>query len=117
MPIVYYNTALAAGANANVLNNSTLVSIYETLPFNALVEFAAVGSAAGLTMFASTGTTILAESGTPIGVPQVAGRPPIYPDDFHLNDVARAGERIKFLISNPTAGALTPFAAVRITPI
>lgn len=113
MPIVYLNTAIAAGASSNVMLNS----IYETLPFNALVEFAAVTSAAGLTMFASTGSTILAESGTPLGLPQVAGRPPIYPDDFHLNDVARAGERVKFLISNPTGGALTPFAAVRITPL
>lgn len=113
MPIVYFNTAIAAGASANVMLNS----IYETLPFNALLEFAVVGSAAGLTFTASTGSDILAESGTPVGVPQVAGRPPIYPDDFHLNDVAARGERVKFLVSNPTAGALTPFAAVRITPL
>lgn len=113
MPLISQTASLAAGASANVMLNS----IYETLPFNALLEFAAYGSAIGLTWAVSSGSDILAETGSALGVPAVANQFPKYPDDFHLNDVAGRGERVKVLISNPTAGAITFFASVRVTPL
>lgn len=111
MPIVTYNTSLAAGASVNVMLNS----IYETSKQIERVNIGMLASAAGLTATVSVGSDILAEAGTPIGVTGFAGRLPVFPDDFHLVDVAGYNERIKVLISNPTGGAITPLVAVIIT--
>lgn len=111
MPIITYNTALAAAASVNVMANS----IYETLFRPARVNFGVLGSAAGLTMQVSTGSDLLAEAGTPVGVTGFAGRLPVFPDDFHLVDVAGPGDRLKCLITNPTGGALTPLVSIIIT--
>lgn len=114
MPVITYNTSLAAGASVNIMQNS----IYEILPFNALLEFGILGSATGLTCQVSTGSNIILESGSPVGVTRFAALTlPVYPDDFHLNDVAGRAERVKVLFNNPTGGALTPLASIRITPL
>lgn len=111
MPIVMKTQSVAAGGSFNPLQDS----IYETLPFNAFLEFAAEGSAVGLLQSISSGSDILAES-SPVGV-GVVNVMPKYPDAFFLNDVAARGERIKMLITNPTGGALTVMAVVKITPV
>lgn len=109
MPLIQGSASIAAGAvNDNVLQGSQ----FEFLPYNALLEFAINGSATGLVADVYSGQDTLAEA---MAVPGV-NRFGLYPDDFSLNDVAAAGERLKVRIRNPTGGALTAFWTVRVTP-
>ena len=110
MPLIQNSVSVGAGAtNDNVLAGSQ----FEFMPYNALLEFGLVGSAAGLVLDVYSGQDTVAES----MAPSAQNRVPVFPDDFTLNDVAAAGERIKIRANNPTGGALTLFYAVRITPI
>lgn len=110
MPLVTKNQSIGAGASLSIMADS----IYEFLPWAALLEFAVLGSAAGLLFSISSGSDILAEE-QPVGLGTL-NVPPKYPDDFQLNDVAGQSEKIKFLVKNPTGGAISCMAAVRITP-
>lgn len=98
----------ANDSNDNVLAGSQ----YEFLPFDAVLAFGLVGSAAGLVADVYSGSDTLAE-GMALST---QNRFPINPDDFTLHDVAAAGERLKVRIRNTTGGALTAFYAVTITP-
>lgn len=108
--IIQGSATVASGAT---IENAFAGSQFEYLPFNALLEFGINGSAIGLQADAYSGQDILAES---MGV-NAQNRFPIYPDDFPLNDVAAAGERVKLRITNPTGGSLDVFWTLRITPI
>jgi len=109
MPTIAVSTSIPAnGTVDNVLQGNQ----YEFLPFNALLEFAVVGALAGLLVDIYSGSDNLIESGDVSS----ANRSPIYPDDFTLNDVARAGERIKVRIRNTTGGAIVAKTTCRITP-
>lgn len=109
MPLIQVSNSIAANAtNDNVLQGSQ----FEFLPYNALLEFAINGSAVGLVADVYSGQDTLMESGAINSLNRFG----IYPDDYSLNDVAAAGERIKVRIRNTTAGALTAFTSVRITP-
>jgi hypothetical protein len=111
MPSIQGVTNTAAGAvTANVLAGS----VYEYAPFNAYAEFGIVGDAAGeqrVTVLSGS-DTVLEES--PISR---ATRFPIYPDDFSLNDMIAAGERIVVRVRNTGAGANNLFWNVRLTPV
>jgi len=94
-------------------------SQYEYLPFNARVEFAVVSDAtspavaeAQVTVY--SGTDVLQQAG-----PMSEKAQPIYPDDFLLDDVAGAGERLSVEIR---VGATAFVGAgvqtvVKITPL
>jgi len=101
---------------------------YEYLPFNARVEFALVGSdgatggvvaATRATVF--SGSDILQQQG-PISDKSLVtsgSKNAVYPDDFLLDDVAAAGERLSVQLDIP---ADTTFDAVfdtvvKITPL
>lgn len=110
MPVIQNSISIAANAtNENIITGSQ----FEYLPGNALVEFGLVGSAAGLLADVYSGADIVAES----FALSSANRFPLYPDDFPLNDVAAAGDRLKIRVRNTTGGALTAFYSVRITPV
>jgi len=101
---------------------------YEYLPFNARVEFAIVGHD-GATGGVILGTTATVYSGSDI-LQQRSGlsdksattaqtQDAVYPDDFRLDDVAAAGERLSVELNIP---ADTTFDAVidtvvKITPL
>lgn len=109
MPTIRVSSIIAAnGTNDNVLTGSQ----FEFLPFNALLEFAINGSAIGLVTDVYSGSDTLIENGAVNSLNRFG----VYPDDFDLNDVAAAGERIKVRVRNTTAGALTHFTTCRITP-
>lgn len=110
MPLIQNTQSIAANAS---LENALAGSQFEFLPYNAFLEFGLQGSAAGLVADIYSGQDVLAEG---IAIP-LQNRYPLYPDDFNLNDVAAGGERIKVRIRNTTAGALSAFWAVRITPV
>lgn len=109
MPIIQGSASVAANStNDNVLQGSQ----FEFLPYDAFLEFGANGSAAGLFADIYSGQDTIAES----MALNAQNRFPVYPDDYPLNDVAAAGERIKMRIRNSTAGALTVFFSVKVTP-
>ena len=89
-------------------------SVYEYLPFNAQLEFGLCGDAAG-----EGRVTVLSGSDTVLEESPVSrqARFPIYPDDFGLVDMARAGERIVIKHRNTGAGANNLFWTLRITPV
>jgi len=101
---------------------------YEYLPFNARVEFAIVGHDGGTggviqnaraTVF--SGSDILQQQGpiTDKSAVTAQSQDAVYPDDFLLDDVAAAGERLSVQLDIP---ADTTFDAVfdtvvKITPL
>ena len=110
MPVIQNSISVAANAtNENVLAGSQ----FEYLPMNALIEFGLTGSGLGLQVDVYSGSDVLAESMALPGVNRI----PVYPDDFTLNDVAAAGERLKVRVRNTTGGAITAFWSIRITPV
>src|SRR5512139_36335 len=110
MPMIQVTGSVAANtANDNVLTGSQ----FEYLPFNAALEFGLVGSATGLLVDAYSGQDLLCE-GMAIST---QNRFPIFPDDYTLTDIAAQGERLKVRVRNTTAGALTYFVGIRITPV
>lgn len=110
MPMIQQSAALAGGA---VVENVLAGSQFEFLPYNAALQFAINGSAAGLLCDVYSGQDVLAERFQVNAI----NRFPIFPDDYTLDDIAGAGERVKVRIENPTGGALTYFANVKITPL
>jgi len=93
-------------------------SQYEYLPFNALLEFAIIedGTTPGTTGVKATvysGSDLLMEQS---GIDVKAQLNAIYPDDFTLQDVAAAGERIGVQLDSGASMGKT-LVVVRITPL
>jgi len=110
MPLMKFTGSVAANStNTNVLNGST----FEFMKSNAQVQFAVLGSATGLVATVRSGSDTLMEE-SPISTQNRFG---IYPDDFDLDDVAEAGDRLIVSIRNTTAGALTYFVTVKVDEI
>lgn len=86
---------------------------FEYLPFASALEFAITAAAAGLQVTVYSGSDLLQQRGPA----SVKATPPLYPDDFMLTDMARAGERISIEVSNPTAGAIAGEVVVKVTPL
>lgn len=113
MPLVQDQVSIAAASvNDNVITGSQ----FEFLPYNALLEFGLVGdaNAADLRVDVYTGQDTITEA----LVPSAQNRVPVYPDDYTLQDVAAAGERVKIRVRNLNAAAArTLFFAMRLTPV
>ena len=113
MPTIQNRASVAlSSVNDNVLTGSQ----FEFLPFDAFIEFGIVGdaNATDLRVDVYSGTDALVENMEP----SAQNRIPVYPDDFTLTDVARAGERIKVRVRNVSAAAArTVFFSIRITPV
>jgi hypothetical protein len=112
MPIIQASASIpGVSSNDNLLAGSQ----WEFLPYDSRLDFGLNGDANGadLRIDVYSGTDVLAEG----LIPSVQNRAPLWPDDYALNDVAAAGERIKIRVRNLNAVARTLFYAVRITPI
>ena len=113
MPTIRNTNVVAAGVPSFPLVGSQ----YEYLPFDARVEFAVVETTAVIigdvlaTVF--SGTDILQQASA---ITAKAAGNPVYPDDFLLDDVAAAGERLSVEL-NSAAGAATVETVVKITPL
>lgn len=113
MPTIRNTNVVAAGVPSFPLVGSQ----YEYLPFDARVEFAVVETTAVIigdvlaTVF--SGTDVLQQGS---GITAKAAGNPVYPDDFLLDDVAAAGERLSVEL-NSAAGAATVETVVKITPL
>jgi len=112
MPTIRVTTTnLAAGSTAFPLQGNQ----YEYLPFPARVEFAIIANAATISVTVFSGTDVLQQGGPPIVKATIAT---VYPDDFLLDDVAAAGERISVLLTETGAVATTDLeTTVKITPL
>jgi len=113
MPTIRVNNTLNANEATFPLNGSQ----YEYLPFNARVEFAIIETTAApvgdvvATIF--SGTDVLQQAGA---ITVKAGGATVYPDDFLLDDVAAAGERLSVELTS-AAGAAEVQTTVKITPL
>lgn len=113
MPVIQgVITVAAASVNDNILAGSQ----FEYLPYNSFLEFglsgdATAGGSARIDIY--TGQDIVAEA----LIPNTAARTPVYPDDFPVNDVSGAGERVKVRVRNTHAtSTLTLNYLIKITP-
>lgn len=111
MPTIVVRTALGASSTARPLQGSQ----YEYLPFDALVEFGIMTDATGVLATVQSGTDVLQEE-APVQLGTINNQPR-YPDDFILQDVAGAGERINVVLRDTSGAARTVLTSVRITPI
>jgi hypothetical protein len=113
MALISNSASVAASA---VTENLMTGSQFEFAPEDCMVEFGLCGDANGADMLVDvySGTDVLCE-GMRLNVRAAM---PIYPDDFLLQDVVAAGERIKLRARNTSAaGARTIYYTVRITPM
>lgn len=111
MPLINIRTSMATATSATPLAGSQ----YEYLPFNALVEIGITSSVNLVLATVSSGSDILSEEGpVTLGTADIFPR---YPDEFTLQDVAAAGDRLKVALRNTNAGTAVVMTSVRITPI
>lgn len=110
MPVIKKTAAVLTGAT---VDNVCAGSAFEFMKFNGSVRFAINGSAAGFVGTVQSGSdTLMEESAI-----NVQNRFGIFPDDFDLQDIAEAGDRIIVKLRNTSAGTLTYFVTVQIDPL
>lgn len=113
MPLLQRTDSVAANAfNANVWSGTQ----FEFAPYDAVLEASILGSAAGLQITLATGADVLAIDQA-VSVVRVASSYGIYPDDYVFQDIVGAGERIVEALRNTTAGALSHFSSIKLTPV
>jgi len=125
MPTIRVRSTAAAGATTVFPLQGNQ---YEYLPFNARVEFALVGAdgaTAGIindvTATVYSGSDILQQRGPISDKSAVTGQTTgaVYPDDFLLDDVAAAGERLSVELNIPADTTFDSVidTVVKITPL
>jgi hypothetical protein len=113
MPYLQRTDSIAANAfNSNVWSGTQ----FEFAPYDALFELGIMGSATGLQNTVATGADTLTIDQA-VTVVRAANQYPLYPDDFTIQDVIGLGQRIIQAIRNTTAGALSHFSSIRLTPV
>lgn len=111
MPVMRVATTnIAALATAFPLQGQQ----YEFLKWPARVQFALVANAAGILGTVYSGSDLLQQRSPLI----VKATPTVYPDDFFLDDVADAGERLSVELNETANVATTDIeTTVIITPL
>lgn len=112
MPTLAVRTALAANGTAEPLAGSQ----FEFLPYDAYIEFGIAADANGVLQSVLSGTDTLMEEG-PVMAIKAINLPPTYPDDFHLNDAAPAGSRLKIKLRDTSGAARVVMTVLRITAV
>lgn len=109
MPLFQRSFSVAAN---DVNDNLVAGSQWEFLQADSAITFGIVGdaNASDLRVDVYSGSDTLAEDMEP----SAANRMPIFPDDFTLQDVALAGDRIKVRVRNLAGAARTVFLGLRI---
>jgi hypothetical protein len=107
MPTIKKVNTLAAGEIVNTLSGDQ----YEFLPFNAAVEFAIISDQVDSLATVYSGSDVLMQQAT-IDNQATAVQ---YPENFLLQDVAAAGERLNVQVQAVTAAVIT--TVVKITPL
>jgi len=110
-PTIKQTAVMLTGTKATPLQGSQ----YEYLPFDALVQAAIRSDVSGVTATMFSGTDVLLED-SPVDI-LAAATPIQFPDDYDIQDVAAAGERIGITLRNGNVGTATVRVVVRITPL
>lgn len=119
MPVATFRTgtgSLASLTAGTSIDNVFANSQWEILtgPCEIFIGIVADGGAIGDVLATCySGTDTLAEE-QPVSN---ANRFPIYPDDYTLNDVAAAGDRLKLKLRNPSASTRVVTIVLRINPL
>jgi hypothetical protein len=111
MPTMVVSTSVPANGQVNVLSGQQ----YEFMPFPAMLEFGIAAAAAGVVATVYSGSDLLQQEGPT--VVKAANTPPVYPDDFLLNDMAAPQDRIQVSLRNTTGAAIVAITVVRINPV
>lgn len=110
MPIIQKSKTFTASENAaNLLSGE----FFEFLPYNAFVEFGFSVSAAQVVVDVITGQDVICKELRPV----VKATAPLYPDDFTVNDMVAAGERLVIAARETAAATPTMLYTVKITPV
>lgn len=112
MPFIPKRIVLAASGSASALADDQ----FEYLPYNALVEFAMLTDAVGVLATVFSGQDLLMDEG-PVPLGSAINVYPKYPDDYHLTDVAAAGERLKIRLRDTSGAQRIVMVGVRISQI
>lgn len=112
MPTISGRTTLLTGASvANVF----LGSQYELMPFDGTIEIGVMADKPQVDCAVFSGPDTLAEPGS--AVPFAAAEAfPKYPDDYHWEDEAAKGDRLKLTLHNGNALTTIINWAIRVTP-
>jgi hypothetical protein len=97
---------------ANVL----VGQVYETVPFNALVEIGLIQTVTGMIASVACDSDIVLQDTGETNM-TVRATPPLYPDDFLPGFVCIAGSKLFVACRNPTAGTIVLFYDVRLTAL
>ena len=110
MPVIQFETAVAAGA---VNNNLVSGSAFEFARTRQVVSIGVSQSATGGFCTIQAGPDIIAEE----FAPAILTRYPIIPDEMYYTDVMEVGDRLVIRYRNPTAGSLTVRGIVQVSAI
>lgn len=113
MPTVTKVVALTANGT---IDSVLAGSIYERLPWPALIEVGIVADAAGVLASIASGSDILVESG-PVEIGSAINKFPVYPDNFHYIDEASFNDLLKISLRDTSGAARTVPVVVRFTPV
>lgn len=112
MPTISGRLSLGAGLqSANVL----LGSQYELMPFDGTIEIGLSSTVNLVSCSIFSGPDVLQEPGGAVPI-SATEKMPAYPDDYHWEDEAAKGDRLKIVFVNGNAAAAIINWAVRITP-
>lgn len=111
MPLITVRTVMTASGTATPLASTQ----FEFAPYNATIHVAIQADATGVLGTIQSGSDVLQEEG-PVQIGTINVQPK-YPDDFFLEDVVAAGERIKVALRDTSAAVRTVMTSVMITPI
>jgi hypothetical protein len=112
MPMIQKRIVLAANAVSSALADDQ----FEYLPYDALVEFGLLTDATGVLVTIFSGGDLLMDEG-PVPLGSAINVFPKYPDDYHLQDVASGGERLKVRLRDTSGAQRIVLVGVRISQI
>jgi len=110
MPMMQVQTSVPANGTATPFGGLQ----YEFMHEPASIEIAIVAAATGVVATVYSGPDLLLQEG-PTTI-KAANTVPVYPDDYHLEDDAAAGDRLSVLLRNTTGGAIVVYTYCKITP-
>jgi hypothetical protein len=111
MPMIAERVTVAANGTSFPLNNKQ----YEFMHAHSRIEIALVAAATGVLATVYSGSDLLQQEGQ-VTI-KAANTAPVYPDDYHLEDDALAGDRLSIQLRNTTGAGIDVFCYVKITEL
>lgn len=112
MPLIKKRTTMTSGGEAYPLQGDQ----YETLMFDAMVEFAVLGDTAAVVNATIHSGTDLLMGGSLVDILAVAS-PILYPDHYTLSDMAEAMDKLSVYLLELAAATPVVRTQCKITPL